>query len=267
MTQVDYSRLTPEVRQLLEEAEQNSPENRQLVVLNGLAEFLKLLVDGVNQLSNETLTDTEQVTQGLSELRDTVKEFQSAMPELPDYSKPIVSAVDDLQKSLTKEIKKLELSPTIEGPNVSVEAPAVDLSGVEKVIKKDLSKAFNDAIKSIPKTEVNVPETDLTVVEERLSEMLEWLQSIDTASRMKVQFPTQLKVVNPDGTYIGPPSLDLQVDDTGTYTYLGNATPGTATSAASWRIKRVTNATGVITHADGSSSFIKVWDDRASYSY
>lgn len=62
-------------------------------------------------------------------------------------------------------------------------------------------------------------------------------------------------------------AYDLQVDDTGTYTYLGNATPGTLTSEAGWRIKRVVNATGVITHADGVSTFNKEWDERASYSY
>lgn len=65
----------------------------------------------------------------------------------------------------------------------------------------------------------------------------------------------------------GSIAYDLQVDDTGTYTYLGNAAPGTATSAAAWRIKRVTNATGVITHADGDSSFNKTWTARATYSY
>lgn len=53
----------------------------------------------------------------------------------------------------------------------------------------------------------------------------------------------------------------------GTYTYLGKATPGSATSASVWLIKRVTNATGDITHADGSSSYNKEWDERASYTY
>lgn len=60
---------------------------------------------------------------------------------------------------------------------------------------------------------------------------------------------------------------DFEKDDTGVYTYLGNAAPGTADSAASWRIARVVNATGVMKHADGVGTFSKVWDDRASYTY
>lgn len=262
---VDYSKLTPEVRELLQKVEQNSTDNRQLIALNGVSEFLKLLVDGITQLSSETLSDTEQVTDKLSEIRNTVADLQAAMPELPDYSSPIVEAVGKLKEDLSKAISKLEVAPVIEGPNVNVEAPAVDLRGVEKVIKQDLSKAFEKAIGAIPKTEVNVPETDLTGVEQRLSEMLEWLESIDTASRLKTQFPSSFEVSNVVET--NSLSYDLQVDDTGTYTYLGNASPGTATSASSWRIKRVVNATGVITHADGSSNFNKTWDDRASYSY
>ena len=53
-----------------------------------------------------------------------------------------------------------------------------------------------------------------------------------------------------------------------TITYVGEANPGTASSAASWRIKRLDSTSGLlITWADGDSNFDKVWDDRASYSY
>lgn len=53
-----------------------------------------------------------------------------------------------------------------------------------------------------------------------------------------------------------------------TITYVGEANPGTASSAASWRIKRLDSTSGLlITWADGDSNFDKVWDDRASYTY
>jgi len=55
-----------------------------------------------------------------------------------------------------------------------------------------------------------------------------------------------------------------------TLSYLGEANPGTATSAASWRIKRlVFDASGdiTVTYADGDSSFNNIWDNRASLSY
>lgn len=54
-----------------------------------------------------------------------------------------------------------------------------------------------------------------------------------------------------------------------TTSYYGEAAPGTATSAASWRIKLITIAGDdvTITWADGNSAFDNVWDDRASMSY
>lgn len=59
----------------------------------------------------------------------------------------------------------------------------------------------------------------------------------------------------------------LKVDDAGAVTYIGNALPGTATSAASWRIKRITDATGDIVWADGNGNYDNIWDNRAALSY
>lgn len=59
----------------------------------------------------------------------------------------------------------------------------------------------------------------------------------------------------------------FKMDDTGTYKYLGEAQPGTATSAAEWRIQRITNSDSTITWADGDGDFDNVWDDRATLSY
>ena len=52
--------------------------------------------------------------------------------------------------------------------------------------------------------------------------------------------------------------------------YRGSAVPGTATTAAGWRIARVTiSADGDSTEewASGNALFTKVWNDRASYTY
>jgi hypothetical protein len=58
----------------------------------------------------------------------------------------------------------------------------------------------------------------------------------------------------------------LKIDNTGTYTYMGDADPGTATSADAWSISRVTNASGDILFAAGGE-FSQIWDNRASLSY
>ena len=58
----------------------------------------------------------------------------------------------------------------------------------------------------------------------------------------------------------------LRQDAGATYTYYGEANPGTATSAAKWSIMRKTNADNTMLYADGGQ-FNQVWDDRASLSY
>lgn len=60
----------------------------------------------------------------------------------------------------------------------------------------------------------------------------------------------------------------VRVDDTGTYVYVGYAIPGSAESAASWKIFRVTTANPVaIMYADGDSFYNNIWDNRASLTY
>ena len=58
------------------------------------------------------------------------------------------------------------------------------------------------------------------------------------------------------------------VDETSaTIQYYGEAVSGTATSAAGWRIKRVTQVAGSILIDWASTSFDQVWDNRAALSY
>lgn len=55
---------------------------------------------------------------------------------------------------------------------------------------------------------------------------------------------------------------------TATITYVGSATPGTLTSAASWSIKRLDSTSGLIVlWADGNSNFDNIWDNRAALAY
>lgn len=62
---------------------------------------------------------------------------------------------------------------------------------------------------------------------------------------------------------------DRLVDTEGDYVYIGEATPGTARDAASWRIKRVYEIGDdvEIIWADNTANFTKVWNDRATYEY
>lgn len=55
----------------------------------------------------------------------------------------------------------------------------------------------------------------------------------------------------------------------GTVTYVGESEPGTATSAAGWRIQRKTTSGSLtkVEWADGNGRFDNVWDNRASLNY
>jgi len=60
-----------------------------------------------------------------------------------------------------------------------------------------------------------------------------------------------------------------RLDDTTTSNmiYIGEAQPGTATSAASWRIKRLDLTSGLIIQWAGSGAFSQIWDNRAALTY
>lgn len=90
--------------------------------------------------------------------------------------------------------------------------------------------------------------------------------------RVKVQVgadgeATDVHATNPLPT--SSAALALRMDEaTATTTYVGEASPATLTSAALWRIKRISTTSGVvITWADGNNNFDNVWDNRASLSY
>lgn len=53
-------------------------------------------------------------------------------------------------------------------------------------------------------------------------------------------------------------------------TYIGDALPGTATSSALWRIRRLTIQSDTdieVLYADGNDSYDNIWDNRLSLSY
>lgn len=65
----------------------------------------------------------------------------------------------------------------------------------------------------------------------------------------------------------GSSAYSIRIDETGLYTYVGEADPGTSEGAAAWRIKRLTESEGPLLYADGDSNFNNIWNDRAILSY
>lgn len=61
--------------------------------------------------------------------------------------------------------------------------------------------------------------------------------------------------------------FSLRLATVGDVDYVGEAAIGTATSAASWRIKKVDSSSGMVLQWAGTGVFDQVWDNRASLSY
>lgn len=214
MAGIDYSNLDPKTVKLLTDIEKRSPENLKLQAINDIASMTQEIIglmDDDKKTSTKTVADLGALLMDIRESLTTLSDKKD--PETPDYAKPVVEAVSKLEKALTGALSSVDVKPVFK-PNISVNAPQVnapevDLTGVEKVIKNDLSKAFTQAIKLIPK--VDIPKTDFQPLLDAWEGIAAQLASIDTATRMK-PLPGSMKVTNPDGSVIGS-NVTLQVSD------------------------------------------------------
>lgn len=178
---LDETKLTPEQRDKLE-IWQNSHD--QLQVLQDTADMVQEMVG----ILDDKTKQGDGFGSLLMDIRDKLGTLNAKeSPETPDYAKPVVEAVAKLEKALGLAISGIKLNPQIKvnAPQVNVDTPSVsvDLKGVERVLKTDLPKAFSQAIKLIPKTEI--PENDYSSLLDELKGMSEILSSIDTATRRK----------------------------------------------------------------------------------
>lgn len=198
---LDETKLTEEQRQALETYNQREAQVQALEdIANMTQEVVNLLDDKKKDKSVDNLgvllTD---IRESLSALKD------KEAPETPDFAKPVVEAVSKLEKELSKSISKIDVKPQIkvDAPAVNVSPPGVDLKGVEKALG-NLPKAFEQAIKLIPKTEI--PEQDFTPLLSAWEGISEQLQSIEHATRSKPA-PGSMKVTNADGSVVGGDGL------------------------------------------------------------
>ena len=95
--------------------------------------------------------------------------------------------------------------------------------------------------------------------------------SFALADDQPILFTVENLAIGPSPEDVMPPPLSRRTDFvTDALIYIGEAVPGTAESAAAWRIKRLTIAgDDDVTEewAGGTGDFDKAWDNRASYTY
>ena len=266
---VDYSKVDPKTRELIEKVQKNRPDVLSLGELKNVTSKLDSLLAYLQKQNRTTEKTSLDLADVLFDVKEALEEFSSQeAPETPDYAKPVVGAVQDLKTALTASIKAIEVSPKIAAPNVKVDAPKVDLSGVEKAVK-EVSKAFETAIKKIPKTEI--PKTDFKPLVQKFDLMLEKLGEIDTGVRMKAQTPNVMKVTNVDGSPVGGSSSLAKptdayaisnIDDAGTYKYFGFED-----ADGNWYIMRKTIASNTFEYTKGASNYATAWTGRVGQTY
>lgn len=268
---INYSKLSPQTLDKIKKWDANQPAQKQLVALKDLADMTQEMLGVLEDASKSNDEFKDQLAPVLLDIREKLQNIEKKeTPEQKDFTKPIVDGLTSLEKKLAKIDFKPEFKPNInvDAPVVSV-SPSVDLKGIEKILKTDLPKAFNDAIKLIPEVELQ-ENTDYT---DKFEAMLAQLASIDTATRMKPQ-PSTMKVTNPDGSAIVSLSgstiyitvLRANAGDPD-ITYKGKAVPGSATSDAAWQIARLDENTNLdLLYADGGA-FTQIYDNREALTY
>lgn len=188
---IDKTKLT-----LAEQAQLEAYQQReeQLTKLEDIAVMVQNIV--TESGGKKELASIDKMGALLVDMRNSLAALNAKeAPETPDFAKPVVDAVTKLEQAISASLKAIDVKPqvTVAAPNVKVDAPIVDLSKVEKVLAT-LPKAFEKAIKLIPKTEI--PKNDYTPLLKAWEGISEQLESIDTASRMKPQFPGSMTISN-----------------------------------------------------------------------
>ena len=148
---IDKSKLT-----LAEQAQLEAYQQReeQLTKLEDIAVMVQNLV--TESGGKKELAAVDKMGVLLVDIREALAALNAKeAPETPDFAKPVVDAVKRLEQALGASLKAIDVKPQVNvaAPNVQVDAPIIDLSKVEKVLAT-LPKAFESAIKLIPKVEI-----------------------------------------------------------------------------------------------------------------
>lgn len=211
---LDINKLSPEQRDKLDTWNTGQSQLQTLEDIASMAqEMLGIMDDNQKDPGRKTLiidhVTGDDFVKILQNMQDSLQAFKEQKePTMPDYATPVVEAVNKLETAVAASMKGKDAKPVVnvEAPNVNVAPTPVDFSGVERILKNDLPKAFRESISLIPT--IDIPEQDDTAVLEKLTEAITLLGDIDTGVRMKPQ-PGTMKVTNPDGTpvYTSPASV------------------------------------------------------------
>jgi len=250
-----------------------------------LLELRKKKLDNKAKNQQEILDSNASIVQAIQNLHkvinDTAEYNQSELVKqigqlrASESHQPLIDKLDELLLNTDNNVEVTNLESLIE----AVDKIKLDNNEVVLAINNVVTEIENN--KQSQEPEDYIPVRSVRKVGNILVFDDSPNQSIVNGGGGGSSFPLRLirgdslSVVNPDGTYIGgSPQIKaaltekIDVVDVNN-TYIGQAEPGTAISAGTWRIKKIiiAGALTTIAWADGVGTFTKVWDDRASYTY
>ena len=243
---------------------------------------IQAVVDGLNALGDKLAPkELKPVIDALSAVVGEISKLPKTLPKMPEFPKfpkfpelPKSTKVDNLSeiepwlKAVVVAIGKLELNPKIEvsAPNVTVPETKVDLTPItQKLI--DVKNALD---------KIKFPETDFSKLEKAVAETTKAINSLSfPAPNYVIPFKntagagSQVQLDASGNLPVSGVSYDKRLDDTTTLNiiYIGEAVPGTATSTALWRIKRLDVTSGLIIQWADNADFTQIWNNRASLTY
>jgi predicted ATP-grasp superfamily ATP-dependent carboligase len=252
------------------------------------------VVQAVSKLDKDILTnklDLKPVTDGLNSLKRELSLIPKTLPKIPE-AKDIVRVSNLSEVRLdTSAVEK-----AIKGLKLDVKAPIINTEKTDITPLKDVMLDLLKVIKNQKPVEVpkfpEIPKTDLTKVETKLDESNKHLKKLvdkpvggggggggngtpyvdSTGKPLNVELETDgsVPVTVVAGGSAGTANLNTRVDKATTdIIYIGKAALGTATSAASWQIKKIdkTVTDNVTITFAAAGAFTATWDNRGSETY
>jgi len=259
LTSVEVNNM-PEDLAKSEDIEEMVDKLEKLITVNATnsGNFVKSLDTGISELIsaveklNETASDKSDESEYYDQMCQDLRNVQKAIVDANkavltnDKTKDVISSL----KNLEKAVKSLKLTPTIQ-----VAPTPVDLKGIEKAIAEIPSKIV------IPETVI--PEQDNSAVLSAINQTTEAIRNIIFPV---TEFPTTVKVTNPDGSNIGESSFTERYDyDETNIIYVGSADVGTATSSKGWIITKYDLSDS--NNASGKVATDVSWDNRTTGTY
>ena len=142
------------------------------------------------------------------------------------------------------------------------------------LVEQDVAVAPSEERVSVSVTE---PTVSVAVVDERvdISVIEQQVQVYPTNDKIDVaviERPVQIIIAESNSEQVVQEEelYDIEIDTSvANITYVGQALPGTPSSALAWRIKRITETSGgsSVDWANGAAEFVHSWDSHLSLTY